>query len=101
MASGTVGVLATSSEDLRAIARRVRAEAEAAGELARPKVGKARWDVPEVVREALLEDLTPRTGARCSWYWRLARALAAPGRGSLSRAWMRSRTRRGSGFGLP
>ncbi len=46
-----------SIEDLRAIAQRARAEAEAAGELAPPKVGKARWDVPESVREALLEDL--------------------------------------------
>ena len=46
-----------SIEDLRAIAQQVRAEAEAAGELAPPKVGKARWDVPESVREALLEDL--------------------------------------------
>jgi hypothetical protein len=46
-----------SIEDLRAIAERVRAEAEAAGELAPPMVGKARWDVPESVRAALLEDL--------------------------------------------
>ena len=49
--------MAMSVEDVRAIAERVRAEAEAAGELAPPKVGKARWDVPESVREALLEDL--------------------------------------------
>jgi hypothetical protein len=46
-----------SIEDLRAVARRVRAEADAAGELAPPKAGKARWDVPESVRMALLEDL--------------------------------------------
>ena len=46
-----------SIEDLRAIAQRLRAEAEAAGELSPPKVGKARWAVPESVRVALLEDL--------------------------------------------
>jgi hypothetical protein len=46
-----------SIEDLRAIAQRVRAEAEAAGELAPPKIGKTRWDVPDSVPVALLEDL--------------------------------------------
>jgi len=49
--------VAMSIEDLRAIAQRVRSEAEATGELAPSSVGKARWDVPEPVRVALLEDL--------------------------------------------
>jgi hypothetical protein len=43
-----------SIEDLRAIAHRVRAEAEAAGELSPSKVGHARSAVPESVRVALL-----------------------------------------------
>ena len=52
-----MNVVAMSIEDLRAIAQRVRSEAEATGELAPSSVGKARWDVPEPVRVALLEDL--------------------------------------------
>jgi hypothetical protein len=44
-----------SVEELRALGAKVRAEAEAAGELAKP--GSPFWDIPQDVRDALLDDL--------------------------------------------
>lgn len=50
-----------SVEHLRVLAARVRAEAEAAGELAPVTSGDFRWALPEGAREALLADI--RSGA--------------------------------------
>ncbi|MDQ2727067.1 MAG: hypothetical protein M3Y91_04185 [Actinomycetota bacterium] len=61
--------MSISVEDLRAIAARVRAEAAAAGELT--LTGPGHWDLPESVREAILEDLA--SGA----YEKAARAATA------------------------
>ena len=55
--TGTVDDVAVSTEDLRAIAARVRAEAAAAGELTPSKVGAIHWDVPDGARQAILDDL--------------------------------------------
>lgn len=55
--TGTVDDVAISTEDLRAIAARVRAEAAAAGELTPSKVGAIHWDVPDAARQAILDDL--------------------------------------------
>jgi hypothetical protein len=44
-----------SADQLRALGARVRAEAEAAGELATP--GPSHWDIPQEGRDALLEYL--------------------------------------------
>ena len=49
--------MAISIEDLRAIAARVRAEAEAAGELVPTKVGDIHWDIPDAARAAIISDL--------------------------------------------
>jgi hypothetical protein len=50
--------MAISTEELRAIAARVRAEAAAAGELVPSKVGEIHWDIPDAARAAVLEDIT-------------------------------------------
>ncbi len=47
--------MSISVDELRALGARVRAEAEAAGELARP--GASHWDLPREAREALLDYL--------------------------------------------
>jgi hypothetical protein len=48
--------MAISIDDLRAIAARARAQAEADGELS-PKGGPVSWDLPQSIREAIWEDL--------------------------------------------
>jgi hypothetical protein len=53
---GTIVSVAISIEDLRALAAKARAQAEADGELT-PQPGRARWDVPDSIRQAMLEDL--------------------------------------------
>jgi hypothetical protein len=47
--------MSISPDDLRVLGARVRAEAEAAGELAKP--GLSHWDIPREARDALLEYL--------------------------------------------
>lgn len=47
--------MSISADELRTLGARVRAEAEAAGELAKP--GSSHWDIPREAREALLEYL--------------------------------------------
>jgi hypothetical protein len=64
--SASVEDVATSVEDLRAIAAKVREEARVAGELSPPIVGMARWDVPESVRAASLEELATETYDRAA-----------------------------------
>src|SRR5579863_1790635 len=49
------GHLSISADELRALGARVRAEAEAAGELAKP--GPSHWDIPRGARDVLLEYL--------------------------------------------
>jgi hypothetical protein len=44
-----------SADELRALGARVRAEAEAAGEMAKP--GPSHWVIPQAARDALLEYL--------------------------------------------
>jgi hypothetical protein len=58
-----------SVDDLRALGARVRAEAEAAGELT--LTGSPYWDIPQLARDALLEYL--HSGA----YEEIARASIA------------------------
>lgn len=61
--------MSISADELRALGARVRTEAEAVGELAKP--GSTHWDIPRQVREALLEYV--RSGA----YEEAARACIA------------------------
>lgn len=49
--------MAISIEDLRALAARVRAEAEAADELEPAKGGRIQWDLPDAARAAIVADL--------------------------------------------
>lgn len=51
--------MSISPDELRALGAQARAEAQAAGELA--LTGSPYWDIPQDVRDALLEDI--RSGA--------------------------------------
>jgi hypothetical protein len=61
--------MSISVDDLRALGARVRAEAEAAGEF--NLTGSPFWDVPQSIRDALVEDVA--SGA----YERAAQAAIA------------------------
>jgi hypothetical protein len=66
---GYASEVSISVDELRAIGARVRAEAEAAGELT--LTGLPYWDIPRSIRDALLEDVA--SGA----YEQAARAAIA------------------------